>query len=102
MTHPIQDIEIDDKGVAHFRDAFARYLPTQSVTPSQTAEGLDLCKNSTRHKSADVTDRISPNPDEFLSCDGVTDEKPSTTDGKWCWHGLCACRYGGHSGGHHH
>ncbi|MBC8337055.1 MAG: DUF3631 domain-containing protein, partial [Alphaproteobacteria bacterium] len=61
-----------------FDDAFSRYSPNLSVTPSQPAENLDFSPNSIRHKLGDVTDGKTPKPAVTLACDGVTDENQET------------------------
>jgi len=61
-----------------FRDAWSRYLPFRSVTPSQPAENLALSPNPIRHNGENVTDEKTPKPAVSLGCDGVTDENPES------------------------
>jgi putative DNA primase/helicase len=56
-----------------FKDAFDRYLPPQSVTPSQATEFKGFGPKPKRHTDADVTFPNSPKPTISKGCDGVTD-----------------------------
>jgi hypothetical protein len=75
-----KSIRIDDKTAKgykseDFQDAFARYLPPQSVTPSQPLETLSKPEIPIRHTDNNVTDKKPPIPVPILNCDGVTDQK---------------------------
>lgn len=59
-----------------FDDAFSRYLPPLSVTPSQPAENREKSSFSIRHKLENVTDRNSQKPRNSRGCDSVTDRNP--------------------------
>jgi putative DNA primase/helicase len=61
-----------------FKDAWSRYLPFSSVTPSQVNATAALSPISIRHKGGDVTDEKTPKPAVSLGCDGVTDEIPES------------------------
>ena len=58
-----------------FNDAFSRYPPFQSVTPSQTNVTMGLSPIPKRHNDTDVTFRKSPEANVTVGCDVVTDEK---------------------------
>jgi len=61
-----------------FRDAWSRYLPFSSVTPSQVNATAGLSPISIRHNRGNVTDEKTPKPTASLGCDGVTDENPES------------------------
>lgn len=61
--------------LAAFEDTFARWLPSQNVTPSQVNDSLGFGPESKRHNQPNVTVLNSPKPSKSLGCDGVTDEK---------------------------
>ena len=57
-----------------FEDAFARYLPDQTVTPSQPKQTAPDSGFSNVTPGADVTDAKARKVAESATCDGVTDE----------------------------
>jgi len=63
-----------------FKDAFTRYLPSQSVTPPQPAETSHLSPNLSVTSEPDVTDRKTPKPAVPEDCDGVTDRNTQKGD----------------------
>ena len=65
-----------------FTDAFTRYSPPPSVTPSQPKETRAYSENPIVTPGNDVTDRIPPEPAENSQCYDVTDKGPDT-GGKW-------------------
>ena len=58
-----------------FKDAWSRYLPFSSDTPSQVNATAGLSPISIRHKGGDVSDEKTPKPTASLGCVGVSDEK---------------------------
>jgi putative DNA primase/helicase len=60
------------------KGAFARYTPSLSVTPSQTAETLGFLEDLSVTSPEDVTDKKAPKPAENLNCDAVTDKDGGT------------------------
>lgn len=65
-----------------FSDAFSRYSPSLSVTPSQTNETGAYSANPIVTPENDVTDRNRPKPAENRQCYDVTDRNPDT-GGQW-------------------
>ena len=63
-----------------FNDAFARYLPSQSVTTPQPKASADYSPFPIRHKGGDVTDEKPGKTAEHGHCDDVTDENPEIPD----------------------
>jgi hypothetical protein len=60
------------------KGAFARYTPSLSVTPSQTAEILGFSQDLSVTSPEDVTDKKAPKPAENLNCDAVTESDGGT------------------------
>lgn len=58
-----------------FNDAFARYIPSQSVTASQVNETVAYSDNLSVTSPPVVTDRNGLKPVENIGCDAVTDKK---------------------------
>ena len=65
-----------------FTDAFSRYPPSLSVTPSQPRETGAYSDNLSVTTGDDVTDRNPRKPAENGQCYGVTDREGDTPD-KW-------------------
>ena len=67
-----------------FKDAWSRYGPIPSVTPSQVNATAGLSPISIRNNGEDVTDEQTPKTTVSLGCDGVTDENGGCGD-KQCF-----------------
>ena len=59
-----------------FDDAFERYLPQRSVTPSQPYKTNRFQENRSDTRAEGVTNRNCEEPFENKHCDGVTDRNP--------------------------
>ena len=59
-----------------FKDSFARYIPSQSVTESQVSEYGVYSLDAISNMNQDVTDNKSLNPNDYNGCDRVTDKYP--------------------------
>ncbi len=66
--------------LSKFDDVFARYLPSQTVTPSQATDTAGLSPIPNRHNDDDVTFRNSLKATDAAGCDGVTVEKGGCGD----------------------
>ena len=71
-----RDGDVTGKGyrLCQFREAFACYLPVQTVTSSQTKQTAADSEFQTVTPDDDVTDEKRRKPAESATCDGVTDE----------------------------
>ena len=65
-----------------FKDAWSRYLPFSSDTPTQVNATAGLSPISIRHKGGDVSDEKTPKPTASLGCVGVSDEKGVSGDAR--------------------
>ena len=63
-----------------FKDAFSRYLPDPSVTPSQPLSPVAYSENPSVTPPPNVTDENGRKPAENKECYGVTDEKGGMGD----------------------
>ena len=70
--------EATEKGYRRewFDDAFARYLPSQSVTRSQVTDSAAFGHSLSVRPRQNVTDTSRKNPSVSAGCDRVTDRNP--------------------------
>jgi len=71
----------------HFGDAFARYLPPRSVTPSQPSNSAGFEPPSSVTLAVDVTDENTKNASISAGCNGVTDREAVILDEEEVWTG---------------
>ncbi len=78
------DVHTTAKGYRRegFKDAFSRYLPDPSVTPSQPLSPVAFSENPSVTPPPNVTDENGRKPAENKECYRVTDEKGGTGE-KW-------------------
>ena len=63
-----------------FKDAWSRYLPFSSDTPTQVNATAGLSPISIRHKGGDVSDEKTPKPTASLGCVVVSDRNGESGD----------------------